>query len=150
MNDYSFEGKYRWQSSYCSGDDYREPEEVKVENFQIAEQHFIARIKKLLVDRNVLKQELADAIAVSPSSISSYLIGRYHPDLATLLAISNFFEVSTDYLLGKTEYSHINDGNLSPVENEMLGYYRKLSDSRKHEVLGEIRHIYRADKKPDK
>lgn len=149
MNDYRFDGKYRWTSKYKDliESDFRDPGEIKEEKFQVAEQHFIARIKKLLVDRNVLKQDLADAIGVSPSSISSYLIGKHHPDLATLLAISNYFDVSTDYLLGKTEYSHINDGNLSPVENEMLGYYKKLNDSRQREVLGEVRYIYKAEKK---
>ena len=126
--------------------DYKEPEEEKAENFEVAEKHFTARLNKLLIDRDILKQDLADAICVSPSSISGYLAGNHHPDMATLLAISNFFGVSLDYLFGKTEYSYIYTGNLSPVENEMIGYFRKISEGRQHEILGEVRSIYKNEK----
>ena len=149
MDDYSFYGKYRWTSQYREllDRDWRDPVEIKEEHFDKAEKHFIARLKKLLVDRNVLKQDLAEAIGVSPSAISGYLVGKHNPDIATLLAISNYFDVSLDYLLGKTEYTHINDGNLPPLENEMLGYYRKLDDFRQRELLGEARYMYKSDKK---
>ena len=131
MDDYSFYGKYRWTSQYREllDRDWRDPVEIKEEHFDKAEKHFIARLKKLLVDRNVLKQDLAEAIGVSPSAVSGY------------------FDVSLDYLLGKTEYTHIDDGNLTPLENEMLGYYRKLDDFRQRELLGEARYMYKSDKK---
>lgn len=149
MKDYSFYGKYRWASQYRDllDRDWRDPVEIKEEHYQSALKHFIARLKKLLVDRNVLKQDFAEAIGVSPSSISGYLIAKHKPDISTLLAISNYFDVSLDYLLGKTEYSHINDGNLTPLENEMLGYYRKLDDFRQRELLGEVKYIYKSEKK---
>ena len=128
-------------------DDTKDPETEKEENFREAEKHFTARLNKLLVDRDIMKQDLADAIGVYPSSVSGYLAGNHHPDMATLLAISNFFDVSLDYLFGKTEYTYIYKGKQSPTENEMLGYFRKLSEKRQHEFLGEVRCIYKADKK---
>lgn len=128
-------------------EEYKEPEEEKAENFAVAKKHFIARLSKLLVDRDVKKQDLADAICVSPSSVSGYLAGNHHPDMATLLAISNFFDVSLDYLFGKTEYSFIYNGKLSAVENEMLGYYSKLQPNRQYEILGGVKELYRIDKK---
>ena len=111
---------------------------------------FGTRLKELRTERGFSQEELAEKLNVSTKHYGHLEQGRKGCSVDFLLELADFFHVSTDYLLGKTEYSHINDGNLSPVENEMLGYYRKLSDSRKHEVLGEIRHIYRADKKPDK
>ena len=90
MKDYSFYGKYRWTSQYREllDRDWRDPAEIKEEHFDKAEKHFIERLNKLLVDRNVLKQDLAEAIGVSPSSISGYLVGKHNPDIATLLARS--------------------------------------------------------------
>ncbi|MQN01506.1 MAG: XRE family transcriptional regulator [Lachnospiraceae bacterium] len=121
--------------------------EIKKQNFEDAEKHFQARLSKLLVDRDIRKQDLADAICVSPSSVSGYLSGNHHPDMATLLAISNYFDVSLDYLFGKTDYTYIKTDNRSPVDNEMLSYYSKLNDGDKHQVLGETKLLYKIEKK---
>lgn len=56
--------------------------------------------------RNGIKQStLAEFLHLSPSSISNYENGVNSPDLETLVQIADFYRVSTDYLLGRTDFA---------------------------------------------
>ena len=81
--------------------------------------------------------ELASAIFVSVSTISNYEKGIHFPDLDKLMAIADFFDVTTDYLLGRTKV------NLSPdafaqeiIDGKTAGDFisdlRSLTSERKH------------------
>jgi transcriptional regulator with XRE-family HTH domain len=47
--------------------------------------------------------ELAQALGFSRGQIANYEQGKREPDFATLITLANFFQVSLDYLLGRTE-----------------------------------------------
>ncbi|MCQ2538279.1 MAG: helix-turn-helix domain-containing protein [Lachnospiraceae bacterium] len=53
--------------------------------------------------RNITLDYIGRQIGKSKSSLSYYLSGDTFPDLDTLVRIAEFFDVSTDYLLGLTE-----------------------------------------------
>lgn len=62
-------------------------------------------VLKLLRQKNNLNQmELAKIIGVSRSAISMYESGQREPDFETLETIADYFNVSMDYLHGKTLY----------------------------------------------
>ncbi len=61
-------------------------------------------IKQLRLERGVSQNELGKSLGFSNQTISFWEIGKREPDLDTLVKISKYFEVSCDYLLGKTEY----------------------------------------------
>ena len=58
------------------------------------------KLRTLRKDRGLTQSELGKALGVSPSTIGMYEQGRREPDKDALLAIANFFNVTTDYLLG--------------------------------------------------
>ncbi|QGG51567.1 helix-turn-helix domain-containing protein [Lysinibacillus pakistanensis] len=59
---------------------------------------------KYLRERNKISQiEFAKKIGVSNAVLSRYESGDRKPDYDTLQLIADFFEVSTDYLLGRTD-----------------------------------------------
>ena len=61
-------------------------------------------ILKDLRERNDLKKrELAEQVHVSPSMISQYESGRCMPSYETMLVLATYFDVSMDYLLGKSK-----------------------------------------------
>lgn len=60
------------------------------------------RLRDLRIKRNLSQKELADCLGISPSIVSSYETGERLPSLEKLLAISDFYQCSTDYLLCKT------------------------------------------------
>lgn len=66
------------------------------------------RLRKMVAETGVVQKELADAVGVKPQSISQYLDGTVNPSYAVLVALSDFFGVSTDYLLGRTDIETTN------------------------------------------
>lgn len=62
--------------------------------------------KRLLYLRNKLdltQEELAKIFCMSRSTYAQYEVGRRKPDYDTLQRIADYFQVSTDFLLGRTE-----------------------------------------------
>ncbi|MBS4924795.1 MAG: helix-turn-helix transcriptional regulator [Ruminococcus bicirculans] len=48
-------------------------------------------------------QEIADGVGISRQTIGQFLLGNTQPDTETLCKLADFFKVSTDYLLGRTD-----------------------------------------------
>ena len=61
------------------------------------------RLKELRDTRNMTQQELGNALNISPSTIGMYEQGRRYPSIDILRRMADFFHVSTDYILGRTE-----------------------------------------------
>ena len=59
-------------------------------------------LSELREDRNMTQIELSDILHISNSSISAFETGARVPNVETLISLSSFFDVSTDYLLGLT------------------------------------------------
>ena len=60
------------------------------------------RIKELRTENGLTQQELAKILNVSSMYITFYENEQRKPDSEFIIACSRFFDVSTDYLLGKT------------------------------------------------
>ena len=65
---------------------------------------FSERLKLLRGKALISQQFLADIIGISKSSINMYERGEREPSLETLEAIADYFNVDTDYLLGRQEF----------------------------------------------
>lgn len=67
---------------------------------------FPTAMRKLMAKNNIVQTELAERLGKSRQSISYYCDGSSSPDWETLVKIADFFDTSTDYLLGRTEDPH--------------------------------------------
>lgn len=63
---------------------------------------FQRRLRGLLEERGMSQQEFARQIHVAESTLSQYLTGRRKPAIEIITQIADFFEVSIDYLVGRT------------------------------------------------
>lgn len=61
------------------------------------------RIRNLRDSEDIQQVDFAKKIGVSNVVLSRYESGERRPDYDTLLRIADFFDVTTDYLLGKTD-----------------------------------------------
>ena len=69
----------------------------------------LANLRK---EKGVLQKEVATYLNMTVATISNYEKGVHLPDLNTLIMLADFFDVSTDYLLQRTDYkSSINSLN---------------------------------------
>ena len=65
---------------------------------------FKERLRALRDERELTQAELAAELGVTQRKISYWESGASEPSLGDLMAISLFFDVSLDFLLGKTDY----------------------------------------------
>lgn len=102
-----------------------------------------SRIKDLRLEKNLSQQNLADELGVTKVSICGYENGKRIPSLDTFISLSNYFKVSTDYLLGRIDDRKINNDNISSTINDLSiikeiqkypNLYRKILKSPKRYV----------------
>ena len=65
-----------------------------------------SKIKELRIEKGMSQKQLARILHVSNGTLSSYEKNRYEPPLHLLCEIADLFEVTTDYLLGRTRFHH--------------------------------------------
>lgn len=58
-------------------------------------------LKELRQQHNVTAKTVAEAVGILPDTYRSYETGRREPNLNTLVLIADYFNVTTDYLLGR-------------------------------------------------
>ena len=111
--------------------------------------------KKLLSDRlislrkenNLSQYKLAEKLGFSRGLISNYEQGRREPDYNTLLIFADFYDVSVDYLLGRTEDKN-SVHNKSDLSNELLIAINDLSTESKDELERYIKLLKLRDSQP--
>ena len=68
------------------------------------ESEFPARLRKLREERRIKRYILSQRCGLHSDAIRRYERGEQEPDLPSLIAIADFFEVSLDYLTGRADY----------------------------------------------
>ncbi len=81
------------------------------------------RLRILIEERNITQKNLANKLNIAPSTVSSYAQNTREPDFETLKMIADYFNVTTDYLLGYKP----NDSGTTRQEDELLRIFRLLS-----------------------
>lgn len=61
-------------------------------------------IARLRTEKGLKQNQLSAMLNISPGNLSNYEHGVYWPALDTLCMIADLFNVSTDFLLGRTGY----------------------------------------------
>lgn len=62
-------------------------------------------LAELRQDKKLTQKQLGRVLSVSTGTISNYENGVHYPDLEKLVALADYFQVSTDYLLGRENTS---------------------------------------------
>lgn len=68
---------------------------------------FKDRFKNLRNELDLSQAEIGLILNVSQKTISNYELGKRFPDEKMLNKMADFFDVSVDYLLGRTEIRNI-------------------------------------------
>lgn len=64
---------------------------------------FHERLKRLRKERNLTQQDMADFLGITRQGYAKYENGHAETDLETLKKLANFFNVTTDYLIGNVD-----------------------------------------------
>ena len=64
---------------------------------------FGERLKGLIIEKGITQKILAQKTQLGQSTISEWINGISQPKADYILLLADFFDVTTDYLLGRTE-----------------------------------------------
>ncbi len=97
--------------------------------------NFNVRLKQLRQKHRLTQGDLADILALKPTAISNYESSRNEPSFEKLIALSRYFNVSCDYLLGITDaYFPVSGEVIDKDIVEFFNLYQQL-DSENCEML---------------
>jgi len=66
--------------------------------------YFAIRLKELRKEKNITQQELAKNIQVNQSMIARWEKDECEPTASAIVAVADYFNVCTDYLLGRKNF----------------------------------------------
>ena len=95
---------------------------------------FGKRIKEFRIERNLTQKELAKELSVTISTLSHWECDYQEPSFDDLLLLANYFNVTTDYLLGRADDFGVISistqknptSDLTSEEKHLLETFRKL------------------------
>lgn len=79
-------------------------------------------IRKLRKENKITMKHLGEILGVSESAVSQYENGKRQPDQEMLAKIADYFDVSVDYLLGRTDTPKPSLSNSNTIKIPVLGY----------------------------
>ncbi|UED78401.1 helix-turn-helix transcriptional regulator [Lysinibacillus sp. CD3-6] len=84
---------------------------------------FNTRLTSLRKERNLLQADVANKVGIARATYGAYEQGSRQPDFDTLEKLADFFGVSLDYLLGRTNISA-----LTPQEKDEAAFQAFAND----------------------
>ena len=104
------------------------------------------RLKELRHEKNVLQKDVANYLNITTSAYGFYEKGKRIPDSETLTKLANYFNVSLDYLVGKTNMkNHSNSEETIALHSDYD--YKDLPDEARKEIENYIEYIKQKYKK---
>ena len=100
---------------------------------------FSKRLIQLREQRGITQQELADKLKITRQSLSLYEKAERTINIELLARIADFFNVSTDYLMGRTDTATMNEDiqtacKITGLSEEAINKFAKiLNDNEKYE-----------------
>ena len=114
---------------------------------------FGERILNLRIEKDLTQKEIADQLGIAQQTYQGYETGNTKATLHLLEQLSNIYNVSMDFLAGKTEERNIvheckkSNANLTQDEETLIELYRQLDIEEKYEIRGEMKGILRVKQK---
>lgn len=94
------------------------------------------RIKELMQEKGVQQQQMAEFLNVSRATIYKYQQGKAEPNIKTLIALADYFDVSLDFLCGRQNKNLIFADSLSEKKKELINLIKDLDDDSTLIALG--------------
>ena len=93
----------------------------------------IDRLKSLRASKKISQKDFAQALKVSQQTVASWESGRTEPSNTALKEIADYFNVSTDYLLGRDTAKA---PALSDEQTTLLKGFATLNSAGKNLLVG--------------
>ncbi|APC08571.1 helix-turn-helix domain-containing protein [Neomoorella thermoacetica] len=105
------------------------------------------RLRKLREEKGLTQIELAKKLSLANSTISQYEANKRTPDPPTLQRLADFFGVSIDYLLGRTNTPVIHNKKPDEEATRLFARLSGLTPEGREKVLRELEWIEELERK---
>lgn len=109
---------------------------------------FSTRLTSLRKERKLLQADVANKVGIARATYGAYEQGSRQPDFDTLEKLADFFGVSLDYLLGRTNISALTPQEKDEIDfqafandPELNVFYKELPES-DEEAVRKLRNIW--------
>lgn len=99
------------------------------------------RLTSLRNNKKKRQEDIAKIIGVTRPAYTAYEKGKRNPDYETLLKLASYFEVTVDYLLGKSDDPRLTekeDKKMDKKTKDLLDLLDKLPKDRRDHYIDEI------------
>lgn len=97
------------------------------------------RFLHMLIDKKSSKADFAKFSGLSSAALTNWIKRETLPSCETILAIADYFDVSTDYVLCRTDKKKPESFSLSDEEIEIIKNYRKADEIDKRIIQNTLR-----------
>lgn len=66
---------------------------------------FSDRLRSLRLKKNILSKSMAELLDITPRNYQRYETGEIDPPTSKLIKLADYFDVSLDYLVGRSDKS---------------------------------------------
>ena len=120
---------------------------------------FSDRLAQLRKSKGVTQKALAEKLGVNTRTVQFYESGDKRPEIEGIVKIAEIFNVSVDYLVGKTEAMNIRPAEISAEEAEFLRWvqenveevfffeFDKSPEAAKKQLMADLRYMWEREKK---
>ncbi|GAK12206.1 helix-turn-helix domain-containing protein [Geomicrobium sp. JCM 19039] len=106
------------------------------------------RLRHLRETRGLSQTFVAEKIGVKNNTLSGYESGRREPDSTTLNKLADFYEVTSDYLLGRSDVKNFDETDVSIFASG--GFMDVGSEEKKRKVEAFLRILEEEEEKEEK
>lgn len=93
---------------------------------------FGQRLKDLRIEKNVTQQQVGDFLGVGRATIAGYETKDKHPDFDKLNLLAQFFNVTTDYLIGVPNSVKTLDDKDITIATHRTDSYKEVLDTKEY------------------
>ena len=61
---------------------------------------FMPRLQELIAESGKMQNEICKDLGITKQKLSKWKLGYYEPSIDEIIMLANYFNVTTDYLLG--------------------------------------------------
>ncbi len=91
------------------------------------------RLRQLREREKISQNALANDLGITRASVNAWEMGISAPNAQSLILLSNYFNVSVDYLLGLDNTEYLDISQLNTTEKELVcAMVRYLTSIKKH------------------
>ncbi len=101
------------------------------------------KLYELRTEKGLSQRQIASQLHISQGTYNNWENGKTEPSISQLIELSNYFEVSIDYIVDNSDETGIINYNkeITEYEKNILDNFNKLSPKLQNDILQLIRDI---------